>query len=108
MPVVTASPAVIAALILLTYSLRIFDTYKPRWTKPFIQETKEKAADLDREPKHKTPIATLSLLAIAVLGLALQVMTIFIPTRQIIETYPSIAWVSTGPVFRLAVILTRP
>jgi hypothetical protein len=106
MPVVTASPAVIAALILLTYSLRIFDAYKPRWTKPFIQETKEKAADLDGEPKHKTPIATLSLLAIAVLGLALQVMTVFFPTRQIIEIYPSIAWVSTILVSLLVVILT--
>jgi hypothetical protein len=95
MPVVTASPAVIAALILLIYSLRIFEAYKPRWTKPFIQETKEKATtELDGEPKHKMPIATLSLLAIAIMGLALQVMTVFFPARRIIEIYPSIAWVS--------------
>jgi hypothetical protein len=49
---------------------------------------------LDDEPKHPTPVAILSLLAISVTGLVLQTLTVLFPTRQIIEIYPSIAWVS--------------
>lgn len=91
---ITATPAVIAALILLIYSLRFFRSYRPRWMKPFIQETKEKVVDLDAVPKRQIPIATLTLLAVSIVGLVLQALTIFFPTRQVIEIYPSIAWVS--------------
>jgi hypothetical protein len=95
MPFITAAPALIAALVLLTYSLQIFRAYQPRWTKPFIEEAKEKAADLEDEPKHSTPIVTLSLLGILVVGLLLQILAVFLPTRQILEVYPAVAWVST-------------
>jgi hypothetical protein len=81
------------ALILLTYSLRIFEAYRPRWTKPFLQETAEKASDEDQEPKHLPLTATLSLLATTSIGLALQIMTMFFPERQVVEAYPAIAWV---------------
>jgi hypothetical protein len=94
MPVIIATPAIIAALILLTYSLRLFEAYRPRWTKPFVQEAKEKAGDLDPEPTHPSLTATLSLLAIAAVGLASQILTVFLPTYHIVEIYPSIAWVS--------------
>jgi hypothetical protein len=93
MPVVTATPAVVAALILAGYSFRLFEAYQPRWTKPFVQETREKAGDLDQEPKHHPLRATLSLLAIAGIGLALQIITIFLSDRQMIQMYPSVAWV---------------
>jgi hypothetical protein len=93
MPVVTAAPAIIAALILLTYSLRIFEAYRPTWTKPFLQEKQQKTGDEDQEPKHLPLTATLSLLATTSIGLALQIMTVFFPERQVIEVYPAIAWV---------------
>jgi hypothetical protein len=96
MPFITAAPALIAAFVLLTYSLQIFRAYQPRWTKPFIEEAKEKATDLEDEPKHPTPIVTLSLLGIVVVGLLLQILTVFFPKRQILEIYPAVAWVSTG------------
>lgn len=92
-PVIAALPAVIAALILLTFSLQIFQTYMPRWTKPFVQEADEKASDLNELPKHQPLYTTLVLLAIAAIGLALQALTMYYPKRQIIELYPSIAWV---------------
>lgn len=93
MPVVTATPAVIAALILLSYSVRVFEAYRPRWMKPFVQETKEKAGDLDPAPRHHPLTATLSLLIIVGIGLALQIITVVLPDLQVIEIYPSIAWV---------------
>jgi hypothetical protein len=94
MPVIIAFPAIVAALILLTYSLRIFEAYRPRWTMPFVQEAKEKAGELDPEPIHQSLTSTLSLLAITAIGIALQVLTIFFPERNTVEIYPSIAWVS--------------
>jgi hypothetical protein len=98
MPVITAAPAIIAALILLTYSLRIFEAYRPEWTKPFVQETKEKSNNEDEEPKHLPLAATLSLLATTSIGFALQVMTIFFPEYQVIQVYPAIAWVCSRQV----------
>ncbi|KAF2824326.1 P-loop containing nucleoside triphosphate hydrolase protein [Ophiobolus disseminans] len=92
MPVVTAAPAVIAALILLSYSLRAFDAYKPRWMKPFVQEAKKKVNELDATTRHHPLTATLGLLMIVGIGLALQIITIVVPYRQVIEIYPSIAW----------------
>ena len=99
MPVVTAAPAVIAALILLSYSFRIFEAYKPRWMKPFVQETKKEVEDLDAASRHHPLAATLSLLVIVGIGLALQIITIFLPERQVIEMYPSIAWVCQSYTF---------
>jgi hypothetical protein len=93
MPVITATPTIIAALILLSYSLKIFEAFRPRWTKPFVRETKEKEESLVPEPGQRPITATLILFTITGIGLALQIFTIFFPYRQVIEIYPSIAWV---------------
>jgi hypothetical protein len=93
LPVITAAPAVIAALILLSYSLQIFEVFRPRWTKPFVQEAKEKDDDLVPELRQHPLTATLTLLVIVGIGLALQIITVFLPSRRIIEIYPSMAWV---------------
>jgi hypothetical protein len=93
LPVITAAPAIIAALILLSYSLQIFEVFRPRWTKPFVQEAKEKEDDLAPELRQHPLTAILTLLVIVGIGLALQIVTIFLPDRHIIEIYPSLAWV---------------
>lgn len=93
LPVVTAAPAVIVALILLTYSLRFFESHRPRWTKPFVQEAKKEVGELAPAAQHHPLTATLTLLVASGIGLALQIITIFLPERQVIELYPSIAWV---------------
>jgi hypothetical protein len=93
LPVVTATPAVIAAFILLTYSLRIFDAYRPRWTKAFLREIKEKVGEVDEAPKRATLTGTFGLLVIAASGLALQAVNVFLPYRRVTEIYPLIAWV---------------
>lgn len=103
-PVITAFPAIVAAFILLTYALRNLEAYMPRWTKPFVQEPREKVGDMDQEQRHQPMAATLSLLAITSIGLGLQIITVFIPGRQIIEMYPSIAW----GIAAITIILERP
>ncbi|KAF2035160.1 ABC bile acid transporter-like protein [Setomelanomma holmii] len=79
-------------LILARYSFRSFGAYRPRWTKPFVQETKEKAGDLEQAPKQHPLTSILSLLAISGIGLALQIISVFLPERQMIQIYPAIAW----------------
>ncbi|KAH7382532.1 P-loop containing nucleoside triphosphate hydrolase protein [Phaeosphaeria sp. MPI-PUGE-AT-0046c] len=104
LPFITAVPAIVAALTLLTYALRVLEAYRPTWTKPFVQEPEEKVGDVGQEQRHQPMTATLSLLVITFIGLGLQTMTVFIPGRQMIELYPSIAWGFTV----ITVILERP
>lgn len=61
--------------------------------KPFVQETKKKQSDLDSTHRQHHLTATLNLLVIVGIGLALQIITIFVARQQFIEVYPSIAWV---------------
>ncbi|KAF2475657.1 ABC bile acid transporter-like protein [Lindgomyces ingoldianus] len=92
LPVISAIPASLAGLVLLTYILRLFDTYRPQWTKPFITETKESLDDLPPVSIQRSLCATYGLLFVALVGLSLQAITIFLPTQQLIAVYPSIAW----------------
>lgn len=93
LPVVTAIPAILGALILLTYAFRLFNAYRPSWTKPFIEETKESPDDLVPEPAPRPLFPTYGLLVVCMVGLVLQIVTIFFPFRDLMEIYPSIAWV---------------
>ncbi|KAF2180532.1 P-loop containing nucleoside triphosphate hydrolase protein [Zopfia rhizophila CBS 207.26] len=92
LPVISAVPAVIAVCILLTYALRLFNAYRPRWTKAFITETKESPDDLAPAPVRRPLFATYGLLLISLIGLVLQIITLFVPFRQLTAIYPSIAW----------------
>jgi hypothetical protein len=96
LPVIATFPAIIAALILVAYSLRVLRVYRPIWTKPFVQEKREKANELNPESGQQPLTATLGLLAIAAIGLALQGVTVFFPSRQLMAIYPLIAWVWTS------------
>ena len=86
-------PAILAALLLLTYSLRLFKAYRPGWTKPFIVEMKESPCDIKPEPTRRPLFPTYGLLAVSMIGLTLQAVTVFFPFRDFTEIYPSIAWV---------------
>lgn len=94
-PYIAIFPAILGALILLTYSLQIFDAYWPRWTKPFVRETKDAPSDLDadEDATHRPLTATFGLLVATSIGLTLQILTIFLPFRQPMVIYSSIAWV---------------
>jgi hypothetical protein len=76
--------------------------------KPFVQEKREKANELDLESGQQPLTATLGLLAIAAIGLALQGVTVFFPYRQLMAIYPLIAWVWSSNFFEgLKCMLTR-
>lgn len=88
-------PAIVGALTLLTYSLRLLNPYRPQWTKPFLRETKTETEELDETPRHQFAFSTYGLLAIASVGLILQISSSYAPIYTVTEPlYTSIAWVS--------------
>ena len=92
-PFVATVPTITAALILLTYSLRLLDPYRPRWTKPFLKETKAAADDFDNAPCHRLSASTWTLFTIVLIGTASEVTTILLSARSTAAIYPTIAWV---------------
>lgn len=63
--------------------------------KPFISEPNEKIEEFPIHAKNRLPKATLSLLVVTSFGFALQVVSIFFPSRQMMSVYPAITWVRT-------------
>jgi hypothetical protein len=90
-------PAIVGTLILLTYSLRLLNPYRPQWTKPFLRETKAESDELDEAPRHRFAWSTYGLLAIASISLMLQLSSTFLSIPLNVATtslFPSLAWVS--------------
>ncbi|KAF1960533.1 ABC bile acid transporter-like protein [Byssothecium circinans] len=103
-PFITTIPAILGALVLLTYALRIISAYLPRWTKPFIKESKEEPMELGSAFSYRPVTATLALLLVSMAGLTLQIISIFVPQLQLNSIYPSVAWIISIAV----VIIEKP
>jgi len=93
LPVISTLPALLGALILLFYSLRLFDAYRPRWTRPFIEEKKASPDELSPASAQRPSSGPWGLLVVSMIGLTLQIITIFLPQVSLSSIYPSIAWV---------------
>jgi len=99
LPYVATVPAILGALVLLTYSLRLFNRYQPKWTKPFVKEEKENPDELS-PPFWSRPLsATFGLLLVSMIGLTMQLLASFLPTFSYDGIYPSIAWVRHPRLF---------
>jgi hypothetical protein len=103
LPVISTIPALLGACILLCYSLRLLDAYRPRWTRPFIEETKTSPDELNSSSPQRPLSAPWGLLVVSMLGLTLQIITIFLPQVNLSSIYPSVAWVG-NPVPTLYLI----
>lgn len=89
-------PVLVGALILLTYTLRLLDPYRPLWTKPILREAKADSDELGDVPRHQFAWSTYSLLAISSIGLILQISSVFLPIYVATQSLsPSLAWVSS-------------
>jgi hypothetical protein len=93
LPVVTAIPAILGGLILFFYLLQLLNLRRPRWSRPFIEETKQSSDDLPTAIYHPSFWVTYCLLVLSLIGLSIQVVAIFIPSRQLTAIFPSLAWV---------------
>jgi hypothetical protein len=92
-PFVATLPTVTAALLLLTYSLRLLNPYRPRWTKPFLKETKAASDEFDDAPCYQLSASTWTLFTITLIGIVSQITAMLFPARLTAAVYPAIAWV---------------
>jgi hypothetical protein len=83
----------LAALVLLNYSLQFIDGYWPKWTRPFVHEAKEKPSEVETPLTQQPVTGTFGLLVLATIGLTFQILNVFFPIRQPSAIYPAIAWV---------------
>jgi len=98
-PYLSMIPLITAALILLTYSLRLFETYRPTWTKPFLREFKIESNEVHHRSRYRTAWSTWGLLAIVSAGLAQQIAGTIIGLPVITATqfiFPVISWVRSS------------
>jgi len=86
-------PAILAVLVLLAYSLRLFRAYVPRWAKSFVEEEKQAPHELGSAFWSRPMPATLGLLITSMIGFAAHMVISFLPTFSIYNVYPTIAWV---------------
>jgi hypothetical protein len=93
LPYVATFPAILGAIVLFAYSLRIFNAYQPTWTKPFIKEEKESSDELGTTFWSLPLSATLGLLVVSMAGLTMQLLASFLPNFSYEGVYPSVAWV---------------
>ncbi|KAL5385592.1 hypothetical protein DPSP01_004705 [Paraphaeosphaeria sporulosa] len=104
LPYVATFPAILGAIVLLTYALRIFNAYKPKWTKPFITEEKENSDELGSMLWRQPLSGTFGLLVVSMVGLTMQLLASFLPMFYYSGIYPSVAWVIAISV----IIMERP
>ncbi|KAF2746360.1 P-loop containing nucleoside triphosphate hydrolase protein [Sporormia fimetaria CBS 119925] len=91
-PFITTIPALVAALVLLKYPLRLLNAYLPRWTKPFITEPKKPLDDLVTPVVRRPLFAGYLLIFITACGLCAQISSLFFAVQRLTAVYPSIAW----------------
>lgn len=94
-PYLSMIPVLVGALILLTYSFRLLDPYRPKWTKPLLKETKIQSDDFKDSSRHQFAWSTYGILAVASIGLIQQISSAYLPiVVASFSVVPSLAWVS--------------
>jgi len=103
-PFIETLPAILGALILIRYSLRILNQHQPGWTKPFLVESKEFSEAVEPETSNQPFTATFGLLAVASTGLASEITTVILPTRGEFAIYSTLTWAIVAAI----VFVERP
>jgi hypothetical protein len=98
-PYLSMIPLITAVFILLTYSLRLLDPYRPTWTKPFLQEFKVESSEIHHRSRYRTAWSTWALLAIVSAGLAQQIAGTMLDLPVVTATqliFPVVSWVCSS------------
>ena len=104
--VIYALSAVVAVCVLLARLCQPLLPYRPRWTKPFIEELSKQGEVLDLDHKMYSSRLSTALLVLVPTSLALQVATVLFPS----VTYAAIVQLTalvSSPVDYEAVYLTN-
>ncbi len=94
--IIYAFPAVVAICVLLARLCQPLLPYRPRWTKPFIEELNKHGEVLDPDDKIHYARLTTTLLVLVPISLALQVVTVVFPSVTYAAVLQLIALVSSS------------
>lgn len=110
LPVVAAVPALFAALVVLGQFLRftILRSWRPRWTRPFIEEVIEPVVEIDLVPRRRWTPHAVGLVILCSLGFLLHLVPLILVGPAILHS--TWATLSLVPWFvaALEIVLFRP
>lgn len=94
LPFIAAIPALVSICIFIFLALANLPRgwLSPKWTRTFVEEPKEEEQELFGRRKISYSRSTVLLLVLSVIGLALQLLTIFRPTFRLQMIYPAASW----------------
>lgn len=107
LPSISLIPGVIAVCIIIGLILSLLPTgrLQPKWSRNIIQEPKEEDGETAYPQKRCFGRRATSLLALSIIGLVLQTITIFFPIfRMDMMIYLTISWA----IATLIICITRP
>ncbi|KAK5000069.1 hypothetical protein LTR66_001016 [Elasticomyces elasticus] len=91
-PLVYATPAGVGVCILLWHVYELLFSYRPPWTKPFIQEVVDQHEEPQVKAKHLRQQPIIALLALTTVAFTLQLVAVFYPFFDYKALFPAIAW----------------
>jgi hypothetical protein len=106
LPFISAIPAAVAICIFCGLLLQLLprSLRSPRWLRTFIKEPPEEREELTIDQKRPFGRLALILLAISLIGSALQTSTIFYPTFRVQMVLPAASWAAAA----ILVAISRP
>ncbi len=106
LPFISAIPSVVAVCILLGFLLKLLPkrVRSPEWSRPFVEEPKGEQDELPSSEKKSYTGMTIILFAVSIACLALQTLTVFVPTLRVEFVFPAASWA----VGSLDIVICRP
>jgi len=110
LPLISAIPSVIAVCILLGFFLKLLPkgVRSPEWSRPFVEEPKGEQDELPSSKKKSYTHLTIVLFAVSIICLALQTLTVFLPTLRIELVFPAASWAVGSLVIAICRPVTAP
>ncbi|KAK4543308.1 hypothetical protein LTR36_005667 [Oleoguttula mirabilis] len=96
LPVVVGIPAVIAGVIVLCQVLGLLISWRPQWTKPFVEEHPMPAVEDFLAPKRRWTASTLALVSVSCVGFILQLIVAIRTWPALQGLLPAVTWFITA------------
>ncbi|CAG8949745.1 hypothetical protein HYFRA_00004066 [Hymenoscyphus fraxineus] len=97
LPFISAIPAFISICIVLGYIFQLIPipSIRPKWLSTFIKETVEQDDDLPRKAKKHFTVLSGLLFIVSVVGMFMQLPTIFYPDLRLEMIFPAVSWATS-------------
>ena len=102
LPWINAISAIIAALILVIYVLRLLVPLQAKWPRPFVEEYEVPYKHMVANDRPHVQTSLIFLILYCLAGLGLSVAQIWHPCFRLLNVFPALSWVF------LTVYRTRP